>query len=83
MKLLAAVLVLASTSLAQRTFTGLWYRADSQSDDPKAAIEASMRGFIEKQSRGRRTAEDFDPRALADLRRVFDTYVQYAEELDI
>jgi hypothetical protein len=77
------VLVTVAALPAQSTLTGLWYRSDSKSDDPKAKIEASMKGFIEKQSRGRRTAEDFDSRALRQLRRVFDAYVQYADELDV
>jgi hypothetical protein len=79
---LVAVVVFTALS-AQSTLDGLWYRLDSKSDDPKARIEASIRGFIDKQSRGRRTVEDFDPRAVAQLRGVFDTFVQYAEEINV
>jgi hypothetical protein len=80
---LLAVLTLALLSGAPPSYSGLWYRVDSKSDDPKARIEAATRGFIEKESRGRQTAEDVDPRLLGELRRVLDTFVLYPEELRI
>lgn len=79
--LLMATLLAAFLPATQAGYTGLWYRVDSKSDDAKARIEASMRGFIEKETRGRRTVEDVDPRLLGELRRTFDTFVLYPEEV--
>lgn len=76
-------LFLASFSIAQPSFTGLWYRLDSQSDDPEERIEAALRGFVEKETRGERTADDVDPQLLARIRGALDSFVLYPEELHI
>lgn len=78
-----ALVWLAVLATTQSSYTGLWYRVDSKSDDAKAQIEASMQGFVEKETRGRRTVEDVDPRLLGELRRTFDTFVLYPEEVRI
>jgi hypothetical protein len=65
----------------QSGYTGLWYRDDRKSDDPAPRIELTMQGFVEKNSRGRSTLEDVDPKVVRRLRGVLEGFVQYSEEL--
>jgi len=81
MKTLISTLWMLVLVSAQSGYTGLWYRDDVRSDDPEAKIERAARGFIEKTSRGRRSADDVDPQAMKQLRHVIDTFVQHADEL--
>lgn len=83
MKTFVAALALVAQTASQTGYSGLWYREDVESDDPGPRIEEAVRGLVEKTSRGRRTAEDLDPRVMRELRRLVDTFVQYAEELFI
>jgi len=83
MKILATTLAITGLLTAQAGYTGLWYREDRQSDDANAKIEMTMKGFVEKITRGRSTIEDIDPQEVKRLRAVLDGFVQYSDELDV
>lgn len=81
MKTFVTGIVLTGFLSAQAGYTGLWYRDDRRSDDPGPRIEMTMKGFVEKNTRGRSTLEDVDPKVVRRLRSVLDGFVQYSEEL--
>ena len=83
MKTLVTILAIIGFLTVQSGYTGLWYRDDGKSDDPEPRLEATIKGFVEKNSRGRSTIEDVDPQFVSRLRRVLDSFVQYADELDV
>jgi len=78
-----AALALSGLVAVQVDFTGLWYRDDDKSDAAKPAIDEAVKGLIEKTSRGRASAADVDPATLARINEVLDTFIQYADELDL
>lgn len=75
--------MLVSTGAAQTGFTGVWLRDDRRSDDAEEKVDAAVTGLIEKVSRGRRTREEVDSQVVKQLRKIVDTFVQYADELDV
>jgi hypothetical protein len=81
MRTIVTMFVAAGFLTVQPGYTGLWYRDDRKSDDPAPRIEMTMQGFVEKNSRGRSTLEDVDPKVVRRLRSVLDGFVQYADEL--
>ena len=79
----AVVLAFAGTVAAQSGFDGVWLRDDRRSDDAEEKVDAAVTGLIEKVSRGRRTREEVDSQVVKQLRGIVDTFVQYADEIDI
>jgi hypothetical protein len=83
MKTLVTILAITGLLTVQSEYTGLWYRDDGKSDDAEPKLEATVKGFVEKNSRGYSTIEDVDPQVVSRRRLVLNSFVQYANELDV
>lgn len=71
------------SALSSADYAGLWFRDDDRSDDPQPKIEETVRGLIEKGSKGQSTAADVDPQVVRRIRGVIGSFVQFADELEI